>query len=334
MESMKESRIEWIDQLRGLAILFVVVGHLIHFNNFGVDHPLAEIIWSFHMLLFFAISGYVAELTTRIESFHALLLNIRKKLISIGLPWVVWGLVVNKWFFTSEWPTYTLSEITGFWNSTWLWFLGALLWISLVFAGHKYILGKLNNRYLQFFIPLLVTIILTAILILLKLRDMNQFLWTIGFYMGVYMKRYNQFYRFCSTKAVVVVALLFFVVVSGHWRWFGSSIDDIYKVTCSISAIIVFFYLFANQQHLFHKGVKNMLSLFGINSLLIYVLQFYMTAILPVNDYFVQLNPIILFLLAMAIAIAISYVCVWVAKLIKCFPVLDLFFLGNHKAIF
>lgn len=77
---MKNGRLSWVDQCRGFAILLVVVGHLIHFNGFGQDNPLAEIIWTFHMPLFFAISGYVAEMTTHIAKNSEYWSFARKKL--------------------------------------------------------------------------------------------------------------------------------------------------------------------------------------------------------------------------------------------------------------
>lgn len=45
-------RIEYIDILKGIAMLSVIVGH--YFNN-GI---IGTLIWSFHMPLFVIISGY------------------------------------------------------------------------------------------------------------------------------------------------------------------------------------------------------------------------------------------------------------------------------------
>lgn len=324
-------RLTWIDQLRGFAILQVVIGHLIHFNGFGVDNSLAEIIWSFHMPLFFAISGFIAERTTQISKFSEYIKFAKKKIIAIGLPWIVWGLFINKWFFTSEWPTYTITEILGFWNSTWLWFFGALLWTFLIYGLHKLCYQKLdNNKILAFIFPFFITLILTAVIVLLKLRDINMFLWAIGFYTGVLWGRYKKLYNIIQSKSIVVVALLVFVILSGHWRWYGSTIDDVYKIICSTSAIIVLFYFFSYQQDLIHNKIAKMLELFGTYSLSIYVLQFYMTAILPQQNM-EGINSFILYMLCSFIGIIICFVCTWIAKYIQHFPFLDFFLLGNHK---
>lgn len=53
-----QNRIAYIDALRGFAILLVIVGHLIQFNySSGIENPIFNIIYSFHMPLFFFISG-------------------------------------------------------------------------------------------------------------------------------------------------------------------------------------------------------------------------------------------------------------------------------------
>lgn len=52
------TRIVWIDNLRGIAILLVVLGHV-------VNNPIVlKVISSFHVPLFFIISGILIELNT------------------------------------------------------------------------------------------------------------------------------------------------------------------------------------------------------------------------------------------------------------------------------
>ena len=65
---MNDLRISYIDQLKGIAILLVVLGHVIGYNNCE-DSFLWRFIYSFHMPLFMFISGYVAQMTFRIERF-------------------------------------------------------------------------------------------------------------------------------------------------------------------------------------------------------------------------------------------------------------------------
>ena len=69
------SRIEYIDIARGIGILLVVLGH----NDFSLVSPFAyQVIYSFHMPLFFFLSGYFINtsssfLAFTVKRFHSLL---------------------------------------------------------------------------------------------------------------------------------------------------------------------------------------------------------------------------------------------------------------------
>lgn len=53
---MKKDRILWIDQLKGLAFLFVIFGH-----TAGINTDLKSWVYSFHMPLFFIASGFLLD---------------------------------------------------------------------------------------------------------------------------------------------------------------------------------------------------------------------------------------------------------------------------------
>ncbi len=92
-------RIEYIDALKGFAIFIVIWGHsLLNLKN-GYDffhNPVFEFIYSFHMPLFFMLSGFFFR--------SSLKLNMKefffKKSIQLLWPWIVWGLIAFfVWFF-------------------------------------------------------------------------------------------------------------------------------------------------------------------------------------------------------------------------------------------
>ena len=61
----KQSRVEWIEICKGIAILLVVLGHTFRDEMLTNDiaYFLKTFIYSFHMPLFMAISGYVFSLS-------------------------------------------------------------------------------------------------------------------------------------------------------------------------------------------------------------------------------------------------------------------------------
>ena len=68
---MMKQRIEFIDLIKGLAILTVVIGHFIETN---IDKNASSVmvynfIYTFHMPLFMFIGGYIAEFQYRDATF-------------------------------------------------------------------------------------------------------------------------------------------------------------------------------------------------------------------------------------------------------------------------
>lgn len=55
-----KQRILYIDRIKGLAIILVVVGHLYTFSEATDGNLVNKFIGSFHMALFMFVSGFVA----------------------------------------------------------------------------------------------------------------------------------------------------------------------------------------------------------------------------------------------------------------------------------
>lgn len=57
-----KQRVEYIDAMRGFAIILVIIGHLIQTYYCNVySNAIFRVIYSFHMPLFFFISGCVSK---------------------------------------------------------------------------------------------------------------------------------------------------------------------------------------------------------------------------------------------------------------------------------
>ncbi|MGN1328126.1 MAG: acyltransferase family protein [Eubacterium sp.] len=83
-----ENRIEWLDNAKGLAIILVVVGHLI--QTICPDLQLLfKFIYSFHMPVFFIISGYFIEKSSKNKSFLEFANNKAKQLMLPYLFFVI-----------------------------------------------------------------------------------------------------------------------------------------------------------------------------------------------------------------------------------------------------
>lgn len=87
---METNRISWIDMAKGYGILAVFTGHIVQGTVVG------DFVYSFHLPLFFFISGYLFNATLPFGKFMA------HKLKSIILPYFVLGLPIV--FFAAYYP--------------------------------------------------------------------------------------------------------------------------------------------------------------------------------------------------------------------------------------
>lgn len=132
-------RIAWIDVAKGIGILLVVLGHNHYMKK---DLPLRNIIYSFHMPLFFLISGFF------IKPEKKLFYNFKKKFTSLIKPYLsalaiaaLIQLILNH-----KLPllNYAINGLYGGINNVpWgpLWFLPHLFLVIMIFC----FLRKLSN---------------------------------------------------------------------------------------------------------------------------------------------------------------------------------------------
>lgn len=138
--SVKSKRNVFIDYLKAITILTVVMGHCIQFGSgqyiyekqIYFDIAIFRIIYSFHMPMFMLVSGYLFFNTVQKYSGKIVLL---KKIQSICIPICFWGLVdfVISLSQIIEQPT-MLELLKMLIESilSCLWFLWALLYSSII----------------------------------------------------------------------------------------------------------------------------------------------------------------------------------------------------------
>lgn len=70
MNKNVKNRIEWVDCAKGLAIILVVYGHALTYFSPNFD-SIVHVVYSFHMPLFFVLTGYVSVYSYDSEDFFA-----------------------------------------------------------------------------------------------------------------------------------------------------------------------------------------------------------------------------------------------------------------------
>ena len=141
---MTDKRISYIDMAKGIGIILVVLGHSIF-----PSENLTTWIYSFHMPLFFILSGMLLSHTHATE--QALTSFIRKKAQAIFIPYfafsvltILFSALLDTASFGSYLPFALLSTIS-FCGLSVLWFLPALFFGEVLFLfirKHTSLLGS------------------------------------------------------------------------------------------------------------------------------------------------------------------------------------------------
>lgn len=127
---MENYRITWIDRMRGLAILSVVIQHLTYnFTNVFVYHKFIGIS---NMAVFFFVSGYIWEYTANILNGKDAFQYIIKKSIQIFIPLCVWSFLNYPYAFSTSWNLFNLDTLIKEFTSTSLVLIN-IVWICFLF---------------------------------------------------------------------------------------------------------------------------------------------------------------------------------------------------------
>ena len=187
--STRSNRESWIDVCKGIAIILVVIGHVKTsyinsdlLNNAYVFNSIGTIIYSFHMPLFFLISGYLFSCSSKKKCSF----DIFKICISYGIPYIAFSVVL--WFSKIIFSnlvndTFSVTDLLKIliFPLSYLWFLYALLIIEIA----QTIVSKVSKSAASKFIIVIALFILRFVLIIF-ISD-NSYIYDLGIvYAGKY----------------------------------------------------------------------------------------------------------------------------------------------------
>lgn len=218
-------RIQYIDSLKGFAIILVVMGHVIQMmycvNSFDSD-PIFRFIYSFHMPLFMMISGMVRRDCEIIDKFKYCN-KLRSSFLQLVLPFLFWRFFVYLVFdVDSFFSVFRYPDNNG------LWFLWILFIINIIYYTIIFLCNSLHHRNIVTLI--LMFFIYTTLKLLSELFN-GEF----GFYLLFRFFPYfciGAFLPLCDSLpnkktilycSLVISGLLFFSTV--HF-WYRNNIFD------------------------------------------------------------------------------------------------------------
>lgn len=318
-EKCNKSRILYLDYTRGFAILLVIIGHLIQFNFLsGINNRLFDIIYSFHMPLFFFISGYARSINNKKSStIFELLKTVYHKFQALIIPSVVWTLVIPH-FFSYKYD-FIITEISSYW------FLNVLFAIVVVWDFFLYLECKRSlSKYLH--VTMIIGIIVLFVLDVKRIPITYFLMYIIGYY----FQKYN-----CLMKLKpIVYSLLFliFCLLSGFFDYGDTAFGDANRVwlqfplsICASLALLKFFSMYEGSKF----KVFNVLGMIGRYTLGIYLCHFVLINISFVSYIENEYNLFIQFCGLLFLSFCISLLCIGIQKVVEAYPFLHKIMYGK-----
>lgn len=321
------SRIAWIDRMRGLAILSVVVQHLTYcFSNSFIYH---KVIGISNMGVFFFISGYIVMQTARIETVSDALRFIRKRTIQLILPLCTWQLVCNKYFFSTGWTLWTGTDLLNVFLEPSLWFLLTLYGYMIAFAAFKVFLKKFTINHMGVFTLYWLCI---EVLLALTWKLTGEFrlstLYLPFFVAGIGCCWFKK-ETLLENMHLASLSFLIVCIVTCFWTSGATSpMNILYKIIVTF-AMIQLTYI-GCKHFVWNSTVDRYIQRCGRCSLAIYVLHWSFLSLEPYHPFLPQ-NEWAALLLTSIFGMIVALVCCWIYDFLRPLPWIRLFLFGQTK---
>lgn len=281
MEIVQKKRVEYIDCMRGFAILWVVFGHVLFFVSGSASYsPWYKLLNSFQMPLFFFISGLMAY-SAKSMGIKDILTKIYEKTKNLLIPTIVTGSLYVICFGHDIWDAVTDNMKDGYW------FTFVLFEIFVAYYLLRAIIQRFKINRKGESIILLSIIILSYMILSLCVRlgvNLNtpwlgslcirQFLLYLKFFlMGVLAQMYmSTFLQWVENKYMLTIAGIVFAII-----FLSGIVNSVLSTIASVTAVFAIYGLFYTYRdtfsHTTHTGKA--MTYIGRHTLQIYFLHYF-----------------------------------------------------------
>lgn len=229
---IEKSRIVWIDTCKGIGIILVVLGHLVQgYKKAGIFSDYLSIldridciIYAFHMILFFILSGYTFYIAycksyERRKSYFKQIVNLIWIFSLFSL--LLWGI---KWigyscFHLKVNDIYDMRDLLWIWIKprTLYWYIWCLIFYYTVFY---IIIMKLNwhVRYV-FTVTMVLSLFATFLPMTNDETPRNLLYFSFHFFLGICAAKYNLFLKLRKKAMFLIlgisVSAIIYVLITG-----------------------------------------------------------------------------------------------------------------------
>lgn len=316
-------RLIWADSLKGWLIILVILGHALQ-NTLGArceTNHLWNIIYSFHMPAFMAISGFVAFRSKDptgggITHYLSIIYRRFKQLVVPFILWSVLLLLINTSLSFKNAIALLLYPDGG------LWFLWVLFIINVFFIFGSWVAERLKIK--EDYIIVGIGLLLVGIMIAFDIRMFGfQFIayYFLFYSLGYFLNKFNE-QLVTKNKFVIIILSLVWLVLAWFWNMHklpdflsaiplpGTLMQYIYRFVTAVIAIYVLIAvspLVLNIENGFNRPFVNL----GTISLGIYTTHFIFIGKIVKLCSSCGLNDTLVIISSFVIALLGSWLIVW-----------------------
>ncbi len=317
----------WADSLKGWLMIFVVLGHAIQnvLGNQCENNHLWNIIYSFHMPAFMAVSGYLAFRPNN-RGGQNIVKFLTRRFKQLIIPFLLWSFVLllikNNLSLNSAEKIFLYPDNGGFW------FLWVLFFISGIFA-----FGNLLSDYYkirQELIILIVCFLLVGVMVVFEPRMFGfKFIsyYLLFYSVGYFLHKYEN--KVIARKLLVIIALsLCWLFLAWFWKmhdlptWLQhfpipySIMQYAYRfitATIAIYVLLAVSPIILNKENVINKTLINL----GTISLGIYTTHIILISIIVKGIMLLELSNSQAILVSFILALLLSWTLVWLLSKMK-----------------
>lgn len=317
-------RIEYLDAIKGFAIILMVMGHVIAWNYadyreiciYNFNQPINvktggviwQLIYSFHMPLFFMISGFLLYKAYNWIDFVPFL---KKKISRLLLPWIcTFGI------------SYFVRGSMGYWFLLCLFQLSIMGFLMIIFM-------KKINRNTYWLVDVFLMMLVYIVLRYFHVQEWNISGIDIGsnfvafllpFFTGILLRKHKFLFSICIVKNwfYTCAFIVFFIVFISRYLLDECFVfEKLFHYSFIILPIMGSFLVIHAFAHNFFKRFWPTLSYLGIKTLPIYILHIiFVLQLSDVGDFILQQSLVTSITIQVIYAFAVSVIAILLSLIV------------------
>lgn len=217
---MANSRLIWADSLKGWLMLLVILGHAIQkcLGAYCNDNHIWNLIYSFHMPAFMAVSGWLAYKNVNVPS---LLLVFLRRCSQLLIPYFVWTVV--SFIMKGEYTIQNVGEMLLYPDRS-FWFLWVLFWICVIFNFAQLVASK--QKVNEMIMLLGTCLLLLGVMVAMEIRVLGfQFLayYFLFYTLGYCLHKYENsvLLKVISKPYLIISLTILWALLAWGWTMHG-----------------------------------------------------------------------------------------------------------------